>query len=217
MPFSFICFRIWSCHVLDDSCVMVVVGWHRWVLVSGLWGKVALGRRVPPSLLAPLRPARPRRRMVPGHLPLLPVALLCLSSRPRRRSSRRRRSLLLSRRVRPWRPPRPRSPALRRSIRTNRSCSGSATWRVAAFHPLGRDRSSAEEPAGGRGGPWHRRGGGAFGEGCYHGRPSPCLPQTSKSVPLVSSILGHVSNPLFSQHFTILIRSAGGGVGHRSP
>src|SRR6185437_3403762 len=43
------------------------------------------------------------------------------------------------------------------------------------------------------------------------------LSRMPKPMPLVSSVLGCVFCPLFFLHFTIFFRSAGGGVGHRSP
>ena len=42
------------------------------------------------------------------------------------------------------------------------------------------------------------------------------LPQTPSTVPLVSSVLGRVSHPLFFLHFMIFICSTGGGVGRHS-
>ena len=59
MPFPFICFRIRSCHVLDDS--YVVLGWCHRAPASGSRGKAASGCRAPPSLPAPSSGETPAR------------------------------------------------------------------------------------------------------------------------------------------------------------
>jgi hypothetical protein len=121
---------ILPCYVRDDACV--VVGCRRWVTERGSRDKVVLGRLVAPESLTPLHRAGLRRGVALKRLLLPPVPRLRPPSRRRRRSLRRRRSRPLQcracpRRVRPLRPPPPRNPALGKSTRTYRFCSGSVT------------------------------------------------------------------------------------------
>ena len=205
MPSSFIYPCILLCCVCDDTCA--VVGCRRQVPKRGSRGRVALGRRAVPLPPAPLHPADLRHRAVLECLLLLPAVRRRPPSRPQCRLLRCRQLLPPSgraclhrrclRQVRLWRPPRPRSLALRRSTRTFLFCNGSVTWRAVASRPP-RSKSCTCGTSCGR-----CRGGGARNKG--------------QPVPLVSSILGRAFHPLFFLHFTIFARSAGGGVGDRPP
>jgi len=69
-----------SCHFLDGSCMMIMIGWHRRPHASGSRSKAAPGHLVPPPPPAPFRRlVRPRHRAVsdrllpsraPSHRPL---------------------------------------------------------------------------------------------------------------------------------------------------
>jgi len=43
-----------SCHFLDGSCMVIMIGWRRRACASGSWHRAALGRMVPPLPLVPL-------------------------------------------------------------------------------------------------------------------------------------------------------------------
>jgi hypothetical protein len=152
MPSSFIYPCILLCCVCDDTCA--VVGCRRQVPKRGSRGRVALGRRAVPLPPAPLHPADLRHRAVLEHLLLLPAVRRRPPSRPQCRLLRCRQLLPPSGRaclrwVRLWRPPRPRSLALRRSIRTFLFCNGSVTWRARSLlGHLGRNRAPAGHPVG---------------------------------------------------------------------